>query len=325
MPGDVFLTLGNEGKVNKATCNLGCMVLNDIAGGTNIAFAFNAKWQGGVDRVAFEDEDLNGFVWTAPAEGVSAGTEIICRGIGGFAAEAIEGTAIQSTAANPIVLETTGVDFYSGGENRGSWVSLDGGLTEAINGDFIWVFQPSDALAVGGWDSDWQGLNFTDVRMLSCVGRDLNGAGQSSSGNNGNGNGGGSSSAKNTAVNTLLYSSDNSSVEFFNDDFTVEAQVFFSHQWRFDSSVAAPSGSDGVVFSDNIEAEIQGLLNAACLGDQNTNGMRDIIDLLFLLADLNGNNETTGLDLEAADCDCDGFVGVSDMLTLLTVFGVSCE
>ena len=63
MPGDVFLTLGNEGKVNKATCNLGFMVLNDIAGGTNIAFAFNAKWQGGVDRVAFEDEDLNGFVW----------------------------------------------------------------------------------------------------------------------------------------------------------------------------------------------------------------------------------------------------------------------
>ena len=61
------------------------------------------------------------------------------------------------------------------------------------------------------------------------------------------------------------------------------------------------------------------------MGDQNTNGMRDIIDLLFLLADLNGNNETTGLDLAAADCDCDGFVGVSDMLTLLTVFGVSCE
>ena len=76
-----------------------------------------------------------------------------------------------------------------------------------------------------------------------------------------------------------------------------------------------------VACSNEIEVEV----NAACLGDFNLNGDRDIVDLLFLLAGLPGNNGAVNLDFETADCDCDGAVTVSDMLTFLTVFASQCD
>ena len=76
-----------------------------------------------------------------------------------------------------------------------------------------------------------------------------------------------------------------------------------------------------VACSNEIEVEV----NAACLGDFNLNGDRDIVDLLFLLAGLPGNNGAVNLDFETADCDCDGAVTVSEMLTFLTVFASQCD
>ena len=76
-----------------------------------------------------------------------------------------------------------------------------------------------------------------------------------------------------------------------------------------------------LVCANEIEVEV----NAACLGDFNLNGERDIIDLLFLLAGLPGNNGAANLDFETADCDCDGVVTVLDMLTFLTVFASQCD
>ena len=76
-----------------------------------------------------------------------------------------------------------------------------------------------------------------------------------------------------------------------------------------------------VACANEVDVEV----NAACLGDFNLNGERDIIDLLFLLAGLPGNNGAANIDFETADCDCDGVVTVSDMLTFLTVFASQCD
>ena len=121
------MTIGNEGKNKKATCNLGFVFLVDVASGTKVAFT-REKWLGGVDDTSFDAEDLEGFVWTAPIGGVTAGTDVVCRGVGGFADASIEGTAIKATTASPISLVTSGEDYYTGGESCGSWVALNGGL-----------------------------------------------------------------------------------------------------------------------------------------------------------------------------------------------------
>ena len=58
----------------------------------------------------------------------------------------------------------------------------------------------------------------------------------------------------------------------------------------------------------------------ACLGDFNANGMRDITDLMVLLAGMPGSGGTSVLGADVADCNCDGLVTIEDILTFLSVF-----
>ena len=264
-PGDVYMTIGNEGKNNKATCNLGFVFLVDVASGTKVAFT-REKWLGGVDDTSFDAEDLEGFVWTAPIGGVTAGTEVVCRGVGGFADASIEGTAIKATTASPISLVTSGEDYYTGGESCGSWVALNGGVEHHIHGDHLWLFQPADELEGddSDWDVDWKDIGYSDVRMLSCVGKDLDKS-------HGNGPG-------NTAVNTLLYSANNSPNEFFNDDYSAQAAPFGKHQWRFNATTAATVAGDNLILSGNVMGEIQGLLKSSNNYSEISTSINDIDD-----------------------------------------------
>ena len=76
--------------------------------------------------------------------------------------------------------------------------------------------------------------------------------------------------------------------------------------------------------SANCAQSVAVTVETACLGDFNTNGERDIVDLLVILAGLHGGTLQADQP-EVADCDCDGAVTVNDMLTFLTVFATACE
>ncbi len=65
-------------------------------------------------------------------------------------------------------------------------------------------------------------------------------------------------------------------------------------------------------------------IETACLGDFNSNGERDVVDLLFILSGLPGGALGNEFAVEA-DCDCDGAVTINDMLTFLTVFATDCD
>ncbi|MDA0728150.1 MAG: hypothetical protein O3B70_07190 [Bacteroidetes bacterium] len=63
-----------------------------------------------------------------------------------------------------------------------------------------------------------------------------------------------------------------------------------------------------------------------CMGDFNTDGHRGTGDLLMLVAhmSLNANDAANAEVLAVHDCNCDGALGVHDVLTFLTAFGSSC-
>ena len=63
----------------------------------------------------------------------------------------------------------------------------------------------------------------------------------------------------------------------------------------------------------------------ACMGDFNLNGERGTTDLLYFLTTMppGGVNAYEGSAL-STDLDCNGLVGVSDLLLLLAVFGLDC-
>ena len=66
-------------------------------------------------------------------------------------------------------------------------------------------------------------------------------------------------------------------------------------------------------------------IGEACLGDFNLNGERGTTDLLYFLTTMppGGVNAYEGSAL-STDLDCNGLVGVSDLLLLLAVFGLDC-
>ena len=66
-------------------------------------------------------------------------------------------------------------------------------------------------------------------------------------------------------------------------------------------------------------------IGESCLGDFNLNGERGTTDLLYFLTTMppGGVNAHEGSAL-STDLDCNGLVGVNDLLLLLTVFGLDC-
>ena len=66
-------------------------------------------------------------------------------------------------------------------------------------------------------------------------------------------------------------------------------------------------------------------IGETCLGDFNLNGERGTTDLLYFLTTMppGGVNAYEGSAL-STDLDCNGLVGVNDLLLLLTVFGLDC-
>ena len=64
------------------------------------------------------------------------------------------------------------------------------------------------------------------------------------------------------------------------------------------------------------------VVNTPCMGDFDGNGTRGSGDLLQLVAFLNLQDGAATL---THDCDCDGALGVQDILTFLSAFGTTCE
>jgi len=64
-----------------------------------------------------------------------------------------------------------------------------------------------------------------------------------------------------------------------------------------------------------------------CMGDFNADGHRGTGDLLVLVAHMSMNaNDAASADVLALhDCNCDGALGVHDVLTFLTAFGSPCN
>lgn len=60
-----------------------------------------------------------------------------------------------------------------------------------------------------------------------------------------------------------------------------------------------------------------------CMGDFDENGNRGAEDLLDLLSKL--SPDLSPQQLSIYDCDCDGQMAVGDILSFLTVFGITCE
>ena len=61
-----------------------------------------------------------------------------------------------------------------------------------------------------------------------------------------------------------------------------------------------------------------------CMGDFNSNGERDITDLLILLVGIQPVDNFEGTFPET-DCDCDGVMTTLDLLMFLPQFGAYCE
>jgi len=61
-----------------------------------------------------------------------------------------------------------------------------------------------------------------------------------------------------------------------------------------------------------------------CMGDFNTNGERDITDLLILLVGIQPVDNFEG-SFPNTDCDCDGVMTTLDLLMFLPEFGNFCE
>ena len=180
-PGDVYFSFAAEDFGNVEESYIGFTFLKDVAEGTKLVVSPSLAWSSNQWNVQDNSSTTAGIQWTAiqwtaPAGGVSAGTEVILFDI---QKDVIGGDAYCDEASNPIVRS---VDTFTltGGQAAGSYVH------KGPNNDYFtwntpvsWMFQPDDA-----WGENAMGSSANDgkCRHLHCVGYALDNASNSGTG-----------------------------------------------------------------------------------------------------------------------------------------------
>jgi len=180
-PGDVYFSFAAEDYGNVKESYIGFTFLKDVAEGTKLVVSPSLAWSSNQWNVQDNNSTTAGIQWTAiqwtaPAGGVSAGTEVILFDI---QKDVIGGDAYCDEASNPIVRS---VDTFTltGGQAAGSYVH------KGPNNDYFtwntpvsWMFQPDDAWAENAMGSS---ANDGKCRHLHCVGYALDNASNSGTG-----------------------------------------------------------------------------------------------------------------------------------------------
>ncbi|MFZ9054369.1 MAG: hypothetical protein ACO2ZL_01070, partial [Flavobacteriales bacterium] len=183
-PGDVYFSYAQDYR-GVSEAYLGFTVLKNVAEGTLIAFTPNLGWNGSLwEKETSGQTDLSVvMVWTAPAGGIVAGTEVILFDIYAAGAAGAIGYAYCNTASSPIVRAGDNLSL-TGGEPCGTFIHLTSNREEFCwDKNFMWLFQPDD-----NWDyssTAFDAAGDSKCRHLHCIG--INVAGSGNSTNTGNG------------------------------------------------------------------------------------------------------------------------------------------
>ena len=167
-PGDVYFSFAADTYSGIADDYVGFTVLKDIAAGTQIMLAPEWDWTGTSWDGSFSGTLIR---WTAPSEGVTAGTEVILFDIDNASSS---GEAKCDDDNNPITRSGDN-STLQGGKSCGSYEHLLTGRKE-FNWQtrWSWIFQPNIS-----WDLEYS-LGYANAtagsvtRHLSCIGYDLN-------------------------------------------------------------------------------------------------------------------------------------------------------
>ena len=174
-PGDVYFSFAADAYSGIGDDYIGFTVLKDIESGTTLFLVSEWQWTGSYWGTLSATSSV--IRWTAPAEGVVSGTEVILFDID---ASPSSGIAKCDDENDPIV-RASGNATLSGGQSCGTFEHLTSGRQEFNwETEFSWIFQP---------DIDWN-TNLTygtaaldgSLRHLTCLGYDLNFGGNTGAG-----------------------------------------------------------------------------------------------------------------------------------------------
>ena len=174
-PGDVYFSFAADAYSGIGDDYIGFTVLKDIESGTTLFLVSEWQWTGSYWGTLSGTSSV--IRWTAPAEGVVSGTEVILFDID---ASPSSGIAKCDDENDPIV-RASGNATLSGGQSCGTFEHLSSGRQEFNWAtEFSWIFQP---------DIDWN-TNLTygtaeldgSLRHLTCLGFDLNFGGNTGAG-----------------------------------------------------------------------------------------------------------------------------------------------
>ena len=220
-PGDVYFSYAAEGYSGIGASHIAFTLLKDVVAGTKLVLSPSLQWAGdnwitGSGTTAYE--------WTAPADGVAEGTEVILYDIQNTGRTDGSSAEAKCDTTGNLVRRNTGNTNLEGGVQCGTYRSLTTTL------DFFtwvtpasWIFQPDtawDISQVGNSDNDGQ------CRHLTCLGFDLEYA-------NPNGLASGSVyPGSNTGTGTLIAGS--SWGASMDPEFSFEDNLFYiSSQWSY--------------------------------------------------------------------------------------------
>ena len=222
-PGDVYFSYACEAYEGISRSHVGFILLKDVEAGTKLVLSPSMQWDG--DSWA---NATTAYEWTAPADGVAAGTEVILFDIQNTSLSTGSSLDAKCDTINNLLRRNAGNTDLEGGVQCGTYRSLTSTLdfftwdTEAA-----WIFQPDD-----NWDISNVGQvnNDQQCRQLNCLGYDLG----FSIGNGGN-------AVANTGTGTLISGSEWTS---FDPEYSYQDALFQNaSQWAYGG------GSDLIPFT----------------------------------------------------------------------------
>jgi len=160
-PGDIFFTYGNHGEADAGNeepeAYVAFVTMVDLTAGTQVALSPKLEWEADGDDLGWSNEEKGTVIWTAPAGGVQAGSEVMLFDIKD---EATSGTAYTHEPGNPIVRSGASAVTMTGGVACGTYQHVSS-EREDFHKKHMWIFQPGS----NGIDDN--------PRHLSCMGKQL--------------------------------------------------------------------------------------------------------------------------------------------------------
>lgn len=229
-PGDVYFSYAAEKFGSITASYVGFVLLKDVAAGTKLVLSPSLRWDGdswvdGSGTTAYE--------WTAPSDGVLAGTEVVLFDIFDPSLSSVGATGVAKCDTVDNLVRRTGDTFsIEGGVQCGTYVRL-GSASDYFtwNTPASWIFQPND-----NWDINAIGSAATDgnCRHLNCIGYDLEYSAVTGS---------------NTGTGTLIAGSSWGAT--MDPEFSFEDNLFYlASQWSY-------SGGSSPVPFENVSDELQ--------------------------------------------------------------------